>query len=267
MTASSPAADSRPVVVDPWFARPLRPIGGFMAMSLETFRAIGRRGFPVGEFLDQVAFITGVSLFPAVVLMVPFLGFVVFLINQLLLQIGAIDLSGAGVGIGVLLEVAPIASVLVVAGAGATAITADLGARTIREEIDAMEVLGINPIHRLVLPRVLASTFVAICLNAVLTAIGVAVGYVVSVKLQGASAGQFVSNLTLLTGLKDFVIGEIKAFSYGLAAGLVACYRGLTVKGGPKGVGDAVNQTVILSFIVLFVLNSLITAISLQVTG
>lgn len=249
-------------------ARPLRPLGGFYAMTIETFRAIpqtiARRSFPFGEFLDQTAFITSVSLFPAVMLMIPFLAVVIFEINQLLIQIGALDFAGAGVGLAVLLEVAPLASVLVVAGAGATAITADLGARTIREEIDAMEVLGINPIHRLVMPRVLASMLVAVCLNALLTCIGVATGYFVAVVIQGASAGQFVANLTLLTGLQDFIIGEIKALTFGLAAGLVACYRGLTVSGGPKGVGDAVNQTVILSFVVLFLINNLITGITLQ---
>jgi phospholipid/cholesterol/gamma-HCH transport system permease protein len=271
MAAASADAPAPAIARTSLFAplsRPLRPLGGFYAMTIETFRAIpqtiGRRSFPFGEFLDQTAFITSVSLFPAVMLMIPFLAVVIFEINQLLIQIGALDFAGAGVGLAVLLEVAPLASVLVVAGAGATAITADLGARTIREEIDAMEVLGINPIHRLVMPRVLASMLVAVCLNALLTTIGVATGYFVAVVIQGASAGQFVANLTLLTGLQDFVIGEIKALTFGLAAGLVACYRGLTVSGGPKGVGDAVNQTVILSFVVLFLINNLITGITLQ---
>jgi len=73
-----------------------------------------------------------------------------------------------------------------VAGAGATAICADLGARTIREEIDAMRVLGIDPIQRLVVPRVLASTFVALLLNGLVCLIGLSGGYVFSVFLQGS---------------------------------------------------------------------------------
>ena len=85
---------------------------------------------------------------------------------------------------------------LVVAGAGATAICADLGARTIREEIDAMRVLGIDPIQRLVVPRVLASTFVALLLNGLVCAIGIAGGYVFSVFLQGVNPGAFINGLT-----------------------------------------------------------------------
>ncbi len=95
---------------------------------------------------------------------------------------------------------------LVVAGAGATAICADLGARTIREEIDAMRVLGIDPIQRLVVPRVLASTFVALLLNGLVCAIGLAGGYVFSVLLQGVNPGAFINGLTMLTGLGELMI-------------------------------------------------------------
>ena len=102
-------------------------------------------------------------------------------------------------------------TVLVVAGAGATAICADLGARTIREEIDAMRVLGIDPIQRLVVPRVLASTFVALLLNGLVCAIGLSGGYVFSVFLQGVNPGAFINGLTMLTGLPELVLAEIKA--------------------------------------------------------
>jgi phospholipid/cholesterol/gamma-HCH transport system permease protein len=245
-------------------AKALRPIGGFLAMALDTGTALFKRPFQTQEFLQQTVFIAGVSLVPAIMLTIPFLGVVIFLLNQLLTQIGAIDISGAGVGLAVIREIGPLASVLVVAGAGATAVCADLGSRKIREEIDAMQVLGIDPVHRLVLPRVLASTVVAVALNAVVSVVAIATGYVLSVLVQGASAGQFVANLTLLTSLADFVVSEIKAAVFGMSAGLVACYRGLTAGGGAKGVGDAVNQTVILAVVLLFLFNVLISAVYLQ---
>jgi phospholipid/cholesterol/gamma-HCH transport system permease protein len=242
----------------------LRAIGGFFAMSLDTFRALFRRGFPFGEFFDQVRFLMGVSLVPAILFSIPFIGIATFLINQLLIQIGAIDLSGAGVALFDVLEVAPVASLFIVAGAGATAITADLGARKIREEIDAMEVLGIDPVHRLVLPRVLAATLLVVCLNGVLTLVCLVSGYIVSVVMQGASAGSFLANITLLVHGSDFAIAEFKAFCFGIAAGLIACYRGLTVKGGPKGVGQAVNETVILTFVVLAAIDNTIASVTVH---
>jgi phospholipid/cholesterol/gamma-HCH transport system permease protein len=73
-----------------------------------------------------------------------------------------------------------------------------------------------------------------------------------------------MANLTLLAGPKDFIISEFKSAVFGLLAGLTACHLGLTAKGGPKGVGDAVNQTVVCSFLMLFLANSLITALFLR---
>ena len=90
-------------------------------------------------------------------------------------------------------------------------------------------------------------------------------GYVFSVLLQGVNPGAFINGLTILTGLGELIISEVKALLFGVMAGLVGCYRGLTVKGGPKGVGEAVNETVIYAFICLFVINVLMTAIGVRV--
>ncbi|HEV7830742.1 MAG TPA: ABC transporter permease [Pseudonocardiaceae bacterium] len=236
------------------------PIGGFLAMTLDSAVCLFTRRLHVREFLEQTKFVAGVSTMPSILVMIPFAGFVVFILNQLLGQIGAVDLAGTGAAFAVTREVGPIASVLVVSGAGATAICADLGARTIREELDAMRVLGIDPIHRLVVPRILASGLVALVLDAVVSVVGLATGYMFSVVVQGGSAGQYMASMTLLTGLPELALSGIKSLVYGLAAGMVACYKGLSVGGGPKAVGEAVNQTVILSLVVLFVFNTVASA-------
>ena len=244
---------------------PARAVGGFVEMSIETFRAMFRRPFQYREFLDQTWMIARVSLLPTVLVAIPFTVLVAFTLNILLREIGAADLSGAGTAFGTITQLGPVVTVLVVAGAGATAICADLGARTIREEIDAMRVLGIDPIQRLVVPRALASTLVALLLNGLVCAIGLVGGYVFSVFLQGVNPGAFINGLTVLTGLGELVMAEIKALLFGTAAGLIGCYRGLTAKGGPQGVGNAVNETVVYAFICLFVINVVMTAISVRV--
>ena len=96
---------------------------------------------------------------------IPLTVLLTFTLNVLLAEFGAADISGAGAALGAVTQLGPLTTVLVVAGAGSTAICADLGARTIREEIDALEVMGIDPIRRLVVPRVLAATVVATLLN------------------------------------------------------------------------------------------------------
>ena len=131
-------------------------VGEFYGMSLDTAVALGRREFQWREFVDQSWFIARVSLLPTILMSIPFTVLVVFTLNSLLSELGASDLSGAGAGLGAVTQIGPLVTVLVVAGAAATAIAADLGSRTIREEVAAMEVLGIDPIHRLVVPRVVA---------------------------------------------------------------------------------------------------------------
>ncbi len=242
----------------------LRAIGDFYATTLETFRYLVTARFRWGEFITQAWFIAGISIMPALLMSIPFCMMFVYEINILLAEVGAVDLSGAGAGVAIIREIGPIVTVLVVAGAGSTAICADLGARTIREEIDAMHVLGIDPIQRLVVPRVVASTVVAMFLNGLVSAVGLAGGFIATVYMQGASPGQYVTSISVLTGLPDFLVSEVKAAVFGLLAGLVACHLGLHVKGGPKSVGDAVNQTVVFSFLLLFFANSIITTIALH---
>lgn len=130
-----------------------------------------------------------------------------------------------------------------------------------------MEVLGINPVQRLVTPRMVASGLVALLLNSLVCIIGVVGGYVFSVFVQNVNPGAFASGITLLTGINEVVISSIKALLFGLIAGLVACYRGLTVSGGPKSVGNAVNETVVYAFMALFVVNVVVTAVGVQLTA
>ena len=124
-----------------------------------------------------------------------------------------------------------------------------------------MQVLGIDPIQRLVVPRVLAMAFVAVLLNGVATAVGTGGAYGFNVLVQGGSPGAYLHAFTALAQLPDLWIGEIKAFLFGAIAGIVACYMGVNAKGGPQGVGNGVNQSVVVSFVLLFVVNTILTAI------
>lgn len=245
----------------------LASLGQFALLIVMTTRAMARRPFPFQEFLQQVAFISSVSVIPVIFVTIPFTVIIQFFLGQLLGEIGAIDLSGAGAGFAVVRELGPFCAVLVVAGAGATAVCADLGARTIREEIDAMKVLGIDPVHRLVLPRILAFMVVSIGLFGFVAFVGLTASFVFSTLIQGGSPGLFVANLTLLTTFNDFVLAIAKSALFGIGAGFVACHLGLNASGGPKGVGNAVNQTVVFSLMLLAVINTLTSAVYQQLTA
>lgn len=216
------------------------------------------------ELIVQCWFLLRVTFLPTMMAAIPLTVLLTFTLNVLLAEFGAADISGAGAALGAVTQLGPLTTVLVVAGTGSTAICADLGARTIREEIDALEAMGIDPIRRLVLPRVLAATFVAGLLNSLVIVVGLVGSFSFSVYLQRVSGGAFLATLTLVTGLPELIIATVKAVSFGLIAGLVGCYRGLTVSGGPKGVGVAVNETVILCVIALFAVNVVLTTIGVR---
>src|ERR1700738_2255480 len=243
VTATTPAGIAGYVRDQP--APPLATVGGFARMCTLAGKALFRRPFHWREFIFQTWFITRVALLPTIAVSIPLTVLIVFTLNTLLTAFGAADISGAGAALGAVTQLGPLTTVLVVAGAGSTAICADLGARTIREEIDAMEVLGIDPIHRLVVPRVVAATVVATLLNGLVITVGLVGGFLFGVYLQNVSGGAYLATLTTITGMPEVVIATVKAATFGLIAGLVGCFRGLTVRGGSKGLGTAVNETVV----------------------
>lgn len=128
-----------------------------------------------------------------------------------------------------------------------------------------MEVLGINPVQRLVVPRVLAMVLVALLLNGLVSVVGIAGGYFFNVVLQGGTPGAYLASFSALAQLPDLYVAELKAAVFGLIAGVVACYKGLHPGPGPKGVGEAVNQTVVITFLLLFFANLILTMVYLQI--
>jgi phospholipid/cholesterol/gamma-HCH transport system permease protein len=247
------------------WSKPIFSVGDFVVLVGETFAAMFRRPFAWRELLDQIWFVARVSIVPTLVLSIPYTVLIVFTLNIVLLEVGAGDLSGAGAALASVTQVGPVVTAIVVAGAGSTAMCADLGARTIREEIDAMKVIGVNPVQALVVPRVVAATFVALMLYSVVAVVGLAGSYIFVVYLQHVTPGAFVAGMTLLTGLPQVIVSLGKAFLFGLSAGLIACYKGLSVGGGPTAVGNAVNETVVFAFMALFLINILATAFGVKV--
>ena len=123
--------------------------------------------------IEQAWFIASVTILPTALVSIPFGAVIALQIGNLARQVGAQSFTGSAAVLAILREAAPIVCALLISGAGGSAICADLGSRKIRDEIDAMEVLGISPIERLVVPRVLASMIVAVLLNGLVSVVGV----------------------------------------------------------------------------------------------
>ncbi|WP_205472481.1 ABC transporter permease [Nocardioides sp. SYSU D00038] len=243
----------------------IRGPGEIAAMTLEVAKRILTRPPQVREFVEQAWFITSVTLMPTILVSIPFGAVISLQVGNLTGQLGAQSFAGATAVLAVVREAAPIAAALIIAGAAGSAICSDLGARKIREEIDAMEVLGVDPIERLVAPRVLATMFVAMMIIGIVIGAGIGGGYFFTVIVQGGSAGAFLASFTALASLPDLYIAVVKAIVFGGMAAVVGAYKGLNAGGGPSGVGRAVNESVIVAFMLLFFINAIITAIYFQV--
>ncbi|WP_433727836.1 MlaE family ABC transporter permease [Actinoplanes sp. CA-051413] len=219
----------------------------------------------VRETVEQFWFIASVTILPAALVSIPFGAVIALQVGSLTRQLGAESFTGAASVLAIVQQASPLVTALLVAGAGGSAICADLGARTIREEMDAMEVMGISPVQRLVVPRVHAAMGVAVLLNGLVSTVGVVGGYFFNVIMQNGTPGAYLASFSALAHLPDLWVSEIKALIFGFIAGVVAANRGISAKGGPKGVGDAVNQSVVVAFLLLFFVNLVITAIYLRV--
>ncbi len=238
-------------------------IGELTQMSATIIRFgvsdLVRGRFPWREFILQAWFVTSVSLLPALLVAIPFGIIVAINVGSLAAQVGATSFVGAVNGLGVIREGAPVVTALLLAGAAGSAICSDLGARTIRDEIEAMEVMAVSPLRRLVVPRVAALVVVGVLLCAVVAMTGVLAGYLFNVYVQHGTAGAYLSSFTSFAAAGDFIVAELKAAVFGFIAAIVAAHKGLHAKGGPKGVAEAVNQSVVLTFLLLFSTNILMT--------
>lgn len=211
------------------------------------------------EYILQANFMTRVALLPTILVSIPFGVIIAVQIGAVAGSIGATSFTGAVNGIGVLQQGAPLVTSLLVAGAIGSAITSDLGARTVREEIDALKVMGISPIQRLVAPRFLAALTVSFLLTVVVAMTAMVTTYVINVGGGTVSSGAFLGSFVSFSNPRDLVLAEGKALVFGAIATIVCCHKGLTAKGGAKGVADAVNQAVVLTVIYLAVVNVAIT--------
>jgi len=214
---------------------------------------------PVGELLLQAWTLLKVTATPALLMAIPFGAMVTVVTSGLVNQVGATSLLGAAGGVGVVRQGAPITAGLLMGGAAASAIASDFGARAIREELDAMRVMGVDPVRRLVVPRFLALLLISPILCILIVAAGTAAAFIMAVVASGVSTGSFWASFGTFAKVVDvwFAIGKTIVFAAIVA--IVSSLRGMEARGGPRGVADAVNSSVVLNVIGVVFANLAIT--------
>jgi len=214
---------------------------------------------PAGEAVVQAWNLFKVTATPALLMAIPFGAMVTVVTSGLVNQVGATSLLGAASGVGVIRQGAPITAGLLMGGAAASAIASDFGARAIREELDAMRVLGVDPVRRLVMPRFWALVLIAPALCVFITVSGTATAFLMAVSFTEVTPGSFWMSFGTFAKMVDvwFAIGKSVIFAAIVA--IVSSLRGIEAKGGPRGVADAVNSSVVLNVVCIVFTNLAIT--------
>jgi phospholipid/cholesterol/gamma-HCH transport system permease protein len=217
------------------------------------------------ETLHQM-YVAGVKSLFVVSIVATFSGMIISLQTGLALRdFGQQDLIGQVIVVTLTREFSPFMTALILAAAVGSAMAAEIGTMTVSEEIDALEVMSIDPVSYLVLPRIVGFTIMVPVLSAYATLVGVLGGGLVAYTQLNV---EFVTYVNLVlevlktkSGLKDIWVGEFKALVFGVTISTIACFQGLSARGGAIGVGIAVRKSVVHSFLFVLVLGYMITTL------
>jgi phospholipid/cholesterol/gamma-HCH transport system permease protein len=250
--ASESASSSARVLRTPPALGWAREIGGMVALGAAALTRAVRAPYSwSAEFVTQFRFTVKICFFPMILTAFALsFGPAGIQASNFFALFGALDRLGSAYELIVLRLFAPMVVGIVLAGAAGTAICADLGARVVREEVDALRVLGIEPVRSLVVPRLLALVCAALLFD-VFAVIAGLVGLVVVALQNGTALGPvfstFFSNATPL----ELEASVLKCGLYGAIIAVVCCYKGINVSGGPEAVGRAVNRSVVVCFLAI----------------
>jgi phospholipid/cholesterol/gamma-HCH transport system permease protein len=234
----------------------LEETGDMMVLGGRTITSALRPPYPYGgEFVWQFLFVLRVCWLPLLVSTFALsYGAPGLQAANFLSLFGGLDRLGGFFVLAVVREIGPIITGIVLAGAAGTAITADLGARKIREELDALQVLGVDPVKNLVVPRFLALMLATGLFNIYAVLFGLFGGLLAAV-VNHQPLGPFWVTFFANTSTTDLWGSTLKTAIFGAIIAIVCCYKGMTASGGAEGVGRAVNQAIVVSFLVFGAFN------------
>lgn len=218
------------------------------------------------KIFDQFFEIGNASLFMVCILSFFIGGVIALQTGPVMVERGLANAVGGLVGYSIARELAPVMMSILIAGRIGSAMTAEIGSMRVYQEIDALRTMNINPIHYLVLPRIVAISVALPMLVVFSILVGWLGGAVVAVSNHRIDIGfqAFFSNLRDIVELKDVANGVFKSFCFALIVGVVSCHQGLVTLGGPRGIGRSVTKAVVNSIVLIVIVDYLLTRLLLK---
>ncbi|MGA9875903.1 MAG: ABC transporter permease [Solirubrobacteraceae bacterium] len=238
----------------------LEEVGDMMVLTGKTISSALRPPYPYGgEFVSQFLFTLRICWLPLLVSTFAIsYGAAGLQAANILNLLGNLDRLGGFFVLAAVREIGPIITAVMIAGAAGTAITADLGARKIREELDALQVLGVDTVKNLVVPRFLALMIATGLFNIYAILFGL-FGGVLAAVVNHQALGPFWVTFFANTSTTDLWGSTLKTMVFGAIIAIVCCYKGMSASGGAEGVGRAVNQAVVAAFLAVGMFNYVFT--------
>lgn len=244
-----------------WFVRQIWHLGRagvFMARSVYCSLTPPLKG---GRILKQIWFVGWKSML-VICLTGTFTGMVLALQGfPTLRQVGSEAFLGPLVALSLIRELGPVLAALMVTGRAGSAIAAEIGIMRTNEQIDALELMGLNPLRYLVAPNLLACIVALPMLAAIFDVIGIFGGYLVGVRLLGLNAGTYFGEMANYVEIDDVVGGVYKAVSFGALIAWVCCYKGYYSRFGAEGVSAATTQAVVNASVLILVWDYVVTSL------
>lgn len=229
--------------------------GGVTLLFFDALRYIFMLRFRPSEVMRQTSFLIVESL-PIILLTSGFTGLVISLETAVsAVQYGFSNIIGGSVAFGTVRELGPMLTGIVFAGRAGAAITAQLGAMVVTEQIEALKSFGISPTKVLVVPRLLACLIGMPMLTTFADVIAVYGGYYMAWLRVHLSPHTYWNSVQQFVDFTDFEKGLLKAAVFGVIVALIACYEGFRTEGGADGVGRVTTQAVVTSIILVFAFN------------
>jgi len=241
----------------------VREMGRMVLFLVRVTVSALRPPYRPGRVVSEVYTIGARSLF-VVILTSAFTGMVLGLQGYYTLsQFGSEAVLGTMVAMSLIRELGPVMAALMVTARAGSAVTAELGIMKISEQIDALDVMTLNPLKFLVVPKVIAGILSLPLLVGIFDVVGIFGGYIVGVELLGVNAGSYFNRMAADVVFRDIYIGFVKSLVFGMTLSWVCCYKGYTCGHGAKGVGRATTEAVVLSAVLILVWDYFITSLFL----
>jgi phospholipid/cholesterol/gamma-HCH transport system permease protein len=263
-TGAPPAGSPFSFLTDP-LIRVLEQIGSALELTGRTLTWMIRPPYRISQLFAAMDFVGVQSVF-IVSLTGIFSGMVLALQTvHSLRQFGAEGVVGSVVAISLAREISPVFAALMVTARAGSAMAAELGNMRVTEQIDALVTMGVSPVQYLLSPRLLAAVLMLPLLCILYSCVGMAGAYVVAVKWLSVDPGVFLANIDKYLVPNDFIMGEVKATTFGFLIAAISCNQGFNASGGAKGVGEATTRAVVQSAVAILIANYILTSLLTEV--